>query len=343
MNRDLTKNSHLIISGYWILLLVVFIIQVYPQTNSFIETLLFSLCITISIYPVSTWLSGSLLMQALNEKRLLKFAFFFVLLSIIVAGIFILYLLLFSFLEARQYFPQSEYFEIVSEPWFATYSVLSAGIFINLCICGLRFLIEYIKSQKSLHEYQLQSLKHQVTPHFMFNVLNHIHVLMQENVDHASDLLIQYSDILRYQLYKGNEETVLVQEEVDFLKSFINVEQLRWEEKVHVSADWNIENPTQQIPALLFIIFIENAFKYVNKETANPGDIRLHLRSSAEKIDFWIKNSINPTPQKSSQSQGLGLKNIKARLNILFPQRHILTIKKSDMDFQVYLTIKLTK
>ncbi|MBL3657905.1 sensor histidine kinase [Fulvivirga sediminis] len=341
MNRDLTKNSHLIISGYWILILGVFIIQVYPQTNSFSETLLFSFCITISIYPVSTWLSGSLLMQALNEKRLVQFGIFFIMLSIIVAGIFMLYLHLFSYLESEQYFPPSEYFNIVSEPWLATYSVLSAGMFINLCICGLRFLIEYIKSQKSLHEYQLQSLKHQVTPHFMFNVLNHIHVLMQENVDHASDLLIQYSDILRYQLYKGNQETVKVKEEVDFLKSFIEVEKLRWEEKVRVSTAWSIQNHAQEIPALLFIIFIENAFKYVRKDASNPGCIDIQLSTSDEKIDFQIQNSANTVQIQSTESTGLGLKNIKGRLEILFPKRHILSIHKSDTDFRLRLTINL--
>ena len=92
-------------------------------------------------------------------------------------------------------------------------------------------------------EYQLRTLQHQVTPHFMFNVLNHIHILMQTDVDLASDLLIKYSEILRYQLYNGDKQKVTLEQDIQFLKDFIAVEEIRWGDKLVVTSSWKIEQP----------------------------------------------------------------------------------------------------
>lgn len=117
----------------------------------------------------------------------------------------------------------------------------------------------------------MEILKIQINPHFMFNVLNHIHVLMQKDVELASSLLLQYSDILRYQLYRAKEEQVGLWQEVEFLKNYIEVEKLRWRGKLEVTTRWEITDAACPLAPLLMITFIENAFKHVSRSDTEKG------------------------------------------------------------------------
>lgn len=128
---------------------------------------------------------------------------------------------------------------------------------------ALQFFKETIKLKKSLTEYELHNLRNRISPHFMFNVLNHIYVLMQSNVELASDLLIRYTDILRYQLYNGENVKVTLGQDLQFVKDFIAMEELRWQDQVEVSSSWQVNTPDKKIPAFLFIGLVENAFKHI--------------------------------------------------------------------------------
>ena len=99
----------------------------------------------------------------------------------------------------------------------------------------------------------------------MFNVLNHINILMQDNVPLASSLLEKYSDILRYQLYNGQKEFISLEQEIEFLQNYIAIENIRWEDKLTVSTEWEIEDGNIGFPPLLLLTFIENAFSAILK------------------------------------------------------------------------------
>ena len=178
-----------------------------------------------------------------------------------------------------------------------------------------------------------------MTPHFMFNVLNDLHVLMQTDVEQASELLIRYSEILRYQLYSGDRQSVTLGEDVQFLKDFIAVEQLRRDDRLTVSCSWEIENAQVEIPALLFIAFVENAFKHVAGADMEKGYIDICLRQAGSTIFLEVKNSKPALPARRTDTGGRGLKNIKERLDILCFGKYDLTIDETENCYHTKLVI----
>lgn len=142
----------------------------------------------------------------------------------------------------------------------------------------------------------------------MFNVLNDIHVLMQTDVELASELLIRYSEILRYQLYSGDRQSVTLGEDVQFLKDFIAVEQLRRDDRLTVSCSWEIENAQVEIPALLFIAFVENAFKHVAGADMEKGYIDICLRQAGSTIFLEVKTLNRHCLQEEQIREGGDLK-----------------------------------
>lgn len=335
--KILSKEKY-IISLFWIWLYFIFWLQATPQVESVWESTLFCTILFLTICPIANYLSGILLIRAIKNKKYKLFIVQFIVASVIIGLFFIFYIFLFNYLEYKNVFPKSSYFDI--RPYnFMYFVTISAGFIINITICGLRFFLEYLKTQKTLNEYRLITLQHQVTPHFMFNVLNHIHILMQSDVSLASDLLIRYSDILRYQLYKGVNENVSLEEDILFLKNFIAIEELRWEGKLTVNSNWAVNHPKKQIPSLLFIPFVENAFKYVSRSNTEKGFINIKFTQHEDFLDFQIENSKYMITKK--EQGGLGLKNIKQRLDILYPNNYDLVISETDIVYSVKLIINL--
>ncbi|MDR1224427.1 MAG: histidine kinase [Tannerella sp.] len=181
----------------------------------------------------------------------------------------------------------------------------------------------------------------QINPHLMFNVLNHIHILMKKNVDMADDLLMRYSDILRYQLYECNRETVSLKREVDYLKDVVEVEKMRWGKELNVDCSWNIGNRETNITPLLLVPFVENAFKHVSRLPSETGYVKITHRQEGNTLRLTVENSrTGQAPQKKSAS-GLGLENVKKRLEILYPGKHELLIRKTDTVYKTTLIITL--
>lgn len=228
-------------------------------------------------------------------------------------------------------------------------NAMPVSLMLNLGFAGLKFYFEHtlLKEQhmalQQVHlENKLSSLQAQINPHFMFNVLNHIHILIQKDTTLASTVLLQYADILRYQLEKIESESIPLQEEVSFMKNYIEVEKLRWQNTLQVKTDWQIHNGQQQVPPLLFIIFIENAFKHVSRSKEQAGYIHIQLLQQEESLIFHIENSTNSLASMGKASANLGLPLIQKRLALLFPTTHKLHIEKNKHRFSVTLNIDLT-
>lgn len=302
MKKNIFKNDKTFIFPFWIMMFFIIWLQVIPQTKSLLEATLFTIFTLTCSYPFSTYLSGTLLQKAMKEKNVVTFLWQFILFSILVGSIFSAFLYLFSFLEKKGFFPPSTYFDM-NVPNYYMFVFISSGIALNLCICGIRFFQENIKLKKTLLEYQLQTLQHQVTPHFMFNILNHIHVLMQANVETASFLLLKYSEILRYQLYNGNRQVVTLEQDIQFLKDFIAIEEMRLGDKVTVNCTWKIESGKREIPPLLFITFIENAFKHVSKSDFERGYITIYFEQKESTLLLDVLNSKSQLPDKKTQKK----------------------------------------
>lgn len=210
---------------------------------------------------------------------------------------------------------------------------------VNTAFCGMRFYYEHNKLEKIHLESQLHTLQAQINPHFMFNVLNHIYYYVDKKDDLAAILLLKYTDILRYQLYSGKKECVCIEEEVGFLKNFIDIEKIRWEDKLDVNCSWTIQNLKTKFPPLLLIPLIENAFKHVSRSSNVKGYINILFEEKAETISLEVENSKSALPVEKVKNSGLGLENLRNRLDILYGEKYRLIIQNSDNVYNSKLII----
>ena len=223
-------------------------------------------------------------------------------------------------------------------------SMISMGLFIagSSTLLLLQKWVLHEHQIKSLEKVTIQSeldqLKNQINPHFLFNMLNNANELTKENPDKAADILFKLNDLLKYQINDRVKEHVLLSEEIQFLSDLLNLEKIRrdnFEFIVSIKGDIN----GISIPPFLFITFVENALKHGNDKKSY---IHLYFNASDYKLDFTCINS-KPThnPGKDMLSGGIGLINVKRRLELLYGQHYVLDIKESEITYNVQLQLKI--
>ncbi len=197
--------------------------------------------------------------------------------------------------------------------------------------------IQTLKNKKSSAELAL--LKNQINPHFFFNTLNNLYSLIKSDPDIAQEYVLKLSDMMRFTIYKGNEEMVSIQDEVSYLTNFIELQTARYHKKIEIDFQQSIENKETLIPPLLFIILLENAFKHGVESLVDNAFIHIKLTESKDGISFYIQNNFDF--DELSKTKGIGLKNLKDRLHLLYPNTHNLIFR---IDENTYLaTLKLDK
>jgi len=184
----------------------------------------------------------------------------------------------------------------------------------------------------------LEQLKNQINPHFLFNMLNNADVLTKKDPDKASQVLMKLSALLRYQLYDSARDKVLLTSDIHFLEDFLNLEKVRRD-----SFDFLISKERDlsgvQIPPLLFISFVENAVKH-NNDATKSSYVNQYFDVKNDELFFKCINS-KPMLKTVNNTGGLGLANVKRRLELLFPATHSLVIEDDSEGYSVALTIKL--
>ncbi|WP_165045274.1 sensor histidine kinase [Dysgonomonas sp. ZJ709] len=305
------------------------------------EAILLTLCIFSSIFLINILLSNYLLPKAIREKKLGVFWGQFIGLTLLMGLIMVLILAAFRQLELSGFFSPSNLFSDSDSFWVDFKNQMPASIVINLAIVGLRFYYEHMRLEKIHLESELQALKAQINPHFMFNVLNHIYYYVKNKDDIAPTLLLNYSDILRYQLYCGQQKDVNLEEELQFLKNFINIETIRWEDKLDINCLWKIENTSKRIPPLLLIPLIENAFKHVSRSSNDKGYININFEQKESMICLEVENSKLAIPVNRKEQSGLGLENLKNRLEILLHNKYSLSIQETETKYNSKLVIQI--
>ena len=215
-----------------------------------------------------------------------------------------------------------------------------------MCLWGVDNLKKHQQNQLLIQE-QSRYLQEQITPHFLFNVLNNIYALVQRTNQQAASLLRQLTEFLKYSLYKTQQPYVALVEELAFLKNFVDIQQSRLVH-VHQIQFHQQGNPEPfQVPPLLLLTFIENAFKHALLRSWEDGWvlIEINIREDKMQLELTVKNSVAEVPpEENAQTGGLGLINIKKRLNVLFkPGEYTLDINQQAKTFEVRLLIPLQK
>jgi LytS/YehU family sensor histidine kinase len=190
---------------------------------------------------------------------------------------------------------------------------------------------------------ELAFLKNQVSPHFFFNTLNNIYSLIGIDGPAAQDSVLKLSKMMRYLLYESEHGETLFSHEINFMANYIELMKLRLNSKVDLQVDFPVNFTDFSIPPLLFISFIENAFKHGISHRENSF-IHISLAVSRDKIVFVSENSMGKSSQGGDmQESGIGLENVRKRLNLLFPGKHELNILQDDKTFKVRLSIQNVK
>lgn len=191
-------------------------------------------------------------------------------------------------------------------------------------------------------EAELQMLKNQLQPHFLFNTLNNIYGMVISGEKEASAALLKLSDILSYMLYECNAPHVDMEKEVQLLRNYIELEKIRYGNRLDVSFDVQGVIKGRMMPPLLLIPFVENAFKHGAAKDEKTSWVRVHLHVNDSRLSFLTENSLPLTRHNSHDSirSGIGLKNVRKRLDILYANRYNLTMTESD-SFLTKLDIEL--
>jgi two-component system, LytTR family, sensor kinase len=212
-----------------------------------------------------------------------------------------------------------------------------------------RMIIDKNKTDKQLEQKQkenltseLSFLRSQVSPHFMFNVLNNILALARLKSDQLEPTIFKLSTLMRYMLYETDEEKVSLQKEIDYLNSYIDLQKQRIGGKVKLTIDIPDAEAHHEIAPMLLIPFIENAFKHGTAHIKNAQiDISMHVENNV--LSFMIRNRYDTLESNNSKDKtsGIGLANIMRRLKLLYDKKHTLFITKEDGWFIVSLQINL--
>ncbi|MEP6725909.1 MAG: histidine kinase [Bacteroidota bacterium] len=197
------------------------------------------------------------------------------------------------------------------------------------------------QKQNEVLKTELSLLRSQVSPHFMFNVLNNMVSLARKQSDMLEPSLIKLSSLMRYMLYEADEERVSLEKEMDYLQSYIDLQQQRFGKKVQVKVHMHTMDDQYQLEPMLLIPFVENAFKH---GTGMIEDAQIDIDLEAEKniLQFTVSNKYNPASAEiKDKTSGIGLTNVKRRLNLLYGKNHTLTISTNDNWFVASLKINL--
>ena len=227
---------------------------------------------------------------------------------------------------------------------FAVQAIFTSGFFIVVSAL-LKFAIDWVGNenvQKNLvsekREMELQFLKSQLNPHFLFNSLNNIYSLAYQKSDKTADAILKLSEIMRYMIYESNDSWVSLRKEIDYVQSFIELQKLRFKDGASVEMTLQGEIDNQQIVPLILISFVENAFKHgVANDPLDP--IKINIIANQKILHFSISNKKNS--YNKDEMGGIGLNNVERRLQLLYPDRYKLNIVNSASHYTSELMIDI--
>lgn len=230
--------------------------------------------------------------------------------------------------------------------FFRIFTAACMNIFIVAIAIGVRsfirsndLIMKYEQERRNAAEAELSWLKNQLNPHFLFNTLNNISSLTQIDADKAQDSIGQLSDLLRYALYDSENETVPVDGEIEFMQNYVNLMKLRCNELTTVECSLEGVHGDIRIAPLLFISLIENAFKH-GVNARKESFVRIDFRQEGEDLVFTCENSLFPKQESDHIGSGIGLENMKRRLDIIYPGSYVYECGEQDGKYRSMVRLK---
>ncbi|MCJ7759068.1 MAG: histidine kinase [Gillisia sp.] len=211
-----------------------------------------------------------------------------------------------------------------------------------LLMLGLLWLVSQFKSMLNLKnetkKNELLHLQSQVNPHFFFNMLNNIYGMIDKDSEQAKKLILKLSDLMRYSIYEGEKHTVPLEEEVDFLKNYIDLHKMRYHKAIDIQFKTDIEEDINIMP-LLLVILVENAFKHGVENLRENAYVHINLMAHKKNLSFEIINNFDK--DELPKVKGIGIKNLKRRLELVYPKKHTLNFTMANSIHKAQLELKL--
>ena len=206
-----------------------------------------------------------------------------------------------------------------------------------------RFRLESQQREQQLVQEKLQSelqfLRAQTNPHFLFNTLNNIFAVARREAPQTAALVLRLSKLLRFMLYECSKPSIPLSDEVKVIQDLIELEKLRYGERLKINFEEQVDEPNQPIAPLLLLPFVENAFKHGASENRFLTHIEIRLLLKDGDLLFNIQN--DKEPNELNTGEGLGLHNVRRQLALLYPNKHFLSIENQEDKFSINLTLKL--
>lgn len=188
-------------------------------------------------------------------------------------------------------------------------------------------------------EFEMKFLKSQINPHFLFNALNNIYALSIVKSERAPDMILKLSDMLRFTLYESENKKVKVGREIDYIVNFIEFQKIKMDSEPNIKVDISNCNKELMIEPMLLVPFIENSFKHGNIDNTKKGWLQVDIKTLGPMLVFQVSNSLPSVAINKDVVGGIGVENVRKRLDMLYPNRYELDITTTESEFRVFMKI----
>ena len=327
----MTLKKRFYITGSITALLITLSI-IFRNAQSELPILLFLLTSGVIFYMGFFYLLETGKLKQNKTKRLYRNIIYAIVIMLLVFGII---------LANRVDDSKASFWVINNNIWFSDVLTFVLWAFVFYIVFSWFFeqwkIIQTIKSEKAKAELAL--LKSQINPHFFFNTLNNLYSLIKKDPDTAQDYVLKLSDMMRFTIYDGKEETVSLEAEINYLTNFIALQTGRYHKEIEIDFQQKVENLKTAIPPLLFIILLENAFKHGVEKLIGDSFVQVNMVENNTHIIFSVRNNFDPETQ--SKQAGIGLENLKDRLHLLYPNdTYRLSITNENSIYFAQLELK---
>ncbi len=326
--------------GFWIAFILAFTILLGSKFG-YLESLK-DVSLEALVYAAMVYTNLYLLIPATLAKR--KYQSYFTLLLLLV----LFFIPIHAGVEYFNYYSDVGFKE--SGEWLRLFGLSFINLLFMLGMTtGLHLGTEWYKQQQEKQELEqenlrseLQFLRSQINPHFLFNTLNNLYSLTLKKSDHAPEMVLKISEIMRYMLYDSNERLVPLQKELTYIENYIALQEIRQGANTKIEMNINGHANGHLIAPLLFIPFLENSFKHGVDKSADESWVKIDLNIEGDELDLIVANN-KPLKngQPKSTSGGIGLTNVKRRLELLYPERYDLFIDEQENTYTTSLKLLL--
>ncbi len=340
------KNEIIRQAVFWIALFVFGIFRNYGEHEQpdFRELFYYDVCHWIFQIIGANWIYSVLIRQFFEAKRYFLFTVYFIG-SIYILGVLNRLFIVYAAEPLFADYPQDRIYDIFTDIKYLLFSYILPVISGSFIFISMRFMLRYrdekqnaLQLQKEKSELELKALKAQLNPHFLFNTLNNIYSLSVTGSGAVPQSISRLSDILDYLLYHGQKEKVSIEQEIKIVKDYLALEKLRYDERLTVEVVENIGVPGL-IPPLLYLSFVENAFKHGAEKISGHVTIRISVKTDEKSAVFTVDNPLLEKHQDTDT--GIGLENIRRQLNLCYADQYSLEIKQASNRFAIQLITPL--